>query len=83
MKRILEKIPKIEQLISEEKNLKKLGSKIIGLCIIEDDYEELVDENYLYGDFCELGSSLEVESREDTYQELLKTFDELKSSLLG
>ena len=81
MSKILDKISKIEKIISEEKDLEKLGSKIVGLCVIEDDYEELVDENYLYGDFCELGASLEVEPRKDTYEELLEMFEKLKNSL--
>ena len=70
------------KIISEEKDLEKLGSKIVGLCVVEDDYEELVDENYLYGDFCELGASLEIEPRKDTYEELLEIFERLKNSLL-
>ncbi|MFZ2275918.1 MAG: hypothetical protein WAV68_03040 [Candidatus Nanogingivalis sp.] len=82
MSKILDKISKIEKIIFEEKDLEKLGSKIVSLCVIEDDYEELVDENHLYGDFCELGASLEVEPREDTYEELLETFEKLKNSLL-
>ena len=71
-----------EKIIFEEKDLEKLGSKIVGLCVVEDDYEELVDENYLYGDFCELGASLEIEPRKDTYEELLEIFERLKNSLL-
>lgn len=78
MSKILDKISKIEKIIFEEKDLEKLGSKIVGLCVIEDDYEELVDENHLYGDFCELGASLEVEPRKDTYEELLEIFERLK-----
>ena len=81
MRRILDKISKIDKLISSEKDLSVLGSKIVGLCIIQDDYEELVEDNYIYGDFCELGASLEVEPRKDTYEELLKKLDELKNSL--
>lgn len=48
MSKILDKISKIEKIIFEEKDLEKLGSKIVGLCVIEDDYEELVDKSFIW-----------------------------------